>query len=86
MKRQSESKASKGTSPARIIAALNALHRGEMDGIRAKLEQARRACLELNQAELAERLEEASDALRRADVRTYRRRVESVISQLGHLK
>jgi hypothetical protein len=73
-------------NPTQIIASLNALQLGDMDVIRAKLEQARRACLALEQAELAERLSEADRALSRADVKTYRKRVESVISQLGHLR
>ena len=73
-------------NPSQIIASLNSLHVGEMSSIRAKLEEARRACLDLEQADLAERLEEAGKALDRADVGTYRKRVESVISNLGHLK
>ena len=72
--------------PAQIIASLNALHLGEMDVIRAKLDQARQACLDLEQGNLAERLSEARHALQRADVETYRKRVELVISQLGHLR
>jgi hypothetical protein len=72
--------------PSKIIAVLNALNLGEMDAIRAKLEQARLACLELDQEELALRLDEASAALGKADVKTYRKRVESVISRLGHLR
>ena len=73
-------------NPARIIAALNAIHVGEMDTIRTKLDEARRACLNLQQIELAARLDEATSALLRADFKTYRKRVASVISQLGHLK
>ncbi len=72
--------------PSRIIAALNALNLGEMDSIQAKLADARQACLALEQRGLAERLGEASTALGRADLKTYRRRVETVIAQLGHLK
>ena len=72
--------------PARIIAALNALGRGEMATVRERLGEARKACVELAQGELAERLDEAASALARADLKTYRKRVESVISQLGHLK
>ena len=79
-------KEQKGLDPSRIIAELNALHLGEMDGIQAKLASARRACLALEQRELAEQLGEASTALGKADIKTYRRRVETVISQLGHLK
>jgi hypothetical protein len=73
-------------SPSRIIAALNSLHVGAMDVIRDKLDEARRACLELDQTELAERLDEATRALERADLKTYRKRVESVIARLGHLR
>ena len=76
----------KKSEPAKIIATLNALNVGEMDLIRAKLDQARRACLDLEQEELAARLGEASSALLKADLKTYRKRVESVISRLGHLK
>ena len=76
----------KKSEPAKIIATLNALNVGEMDLIRAKLDQARRACLDLEQEELAARLGEASSALMKADLKTYRKRVASVISQLGHLK
>lgn len=74
------------TSPSRIIAALNSLHVGAMDVIRDKLDEARRDCLELDQAELAERLVEATRALERADLKTYRKRVETVIARLGHLR
>jgi hypothetical protein len=75
-----------GTNPSKIIAELNALNVGEMSAIRDKLDEARRACLELDQAELAERLVEATQALERADLKTYRKRVESVVSRLGHLR
>jgi hypothetical protein len=73
-------------TPSQIIASLNALHTGELSAIGAKLEQARRACIALSQEGLAERLQEADVALRRADLKTYRKRVETVIAQLGHLR
>jgi hypothetical protein len=75
-----------GGDPSKLIAVLNALGVGELDAIRAKLDEARRACLELERADLAERLGEAASALQRADMKIYRKRVESVISQLGHLR
>ena len=78
--------ATKPTSPSRIIATLNALHLGERDSILSRLADARRACLELDQEELARVLEEAALALGRADLKTYRRRVETVIARLGHLR
>jgi hypothetical protein len=76
----------KAADPSRIIAALNALDVGELDVIRDKLAAARRDCLELEQAELAERLAEAASALDRADLKTYRKRIETVVSRLGHLR
>ena len=76
----------KSSDPSRIIASLNSLSVGKMDVIRAKLDEARRACVELDRADLAERLGEASSALGRAEMKIYRKRVQSVISQLGHLR
>ena len=70
----------------RLIAFLNAIEVGELDGIRGKLSVAREACLALEQTELAERLSEAESALGEVDLRTYRKRIETVISRLGHLK
>jgi hypothetical protein len=72
--------------PAQIIASLNALSLGDMEVIRVRLVEARRACLELRLPELAGKLDEASSALEQADLKTYRRRVETVIARLGHLK
>jgi hypothetical protein len=69
-----------------LIAFLNALDVGELDSIAAKLDEARDACEELGQPELAEKLGEALQALGGADLRTYRKRVETVVSRLGHLR
>lgn len=77
---------SKAADPSKIIAVLNSLAVGELDLIRARLDEARRACLAIDERELAERLGEAERALRRADMKTYRKRVESVVSRLGHLR
>jgi len=71
---------------SQLIAYLNALQLGEVDGIRHKLEQARLACVELNQGGLAEQLGDASSALARADIRHYRKCVETVIARLGHVR
>jgi hypothetical protein len=69
-----------------IIASLNSLHVGQFDTIQARLEQARQACLGLELEELALKLEEAGTALRGADLKTYRKRVETVVARLGHLR
>jgi hypothetical protein len=72
--------------PAQIIALLNAMHVGEMDVIRSALHEARAACEALEQEDLAERLGEATNALGRGDLKTYRKRVASVVARLGHLR
>ena len=74
------------TDPQQLIAFLNAIHVGTLEGIRTKLGQARQACLELGQPELADRLAEAEAALGAADMKTYRKRIETVVARLGHLK
>ena len=68
---------------SKIIASLNSLSLGKMEVIGANLAEARQACLDLDETELADRLGEAHGALLRGDVKTYRKRVESVVSQLG---
>ena len=73
-------------NPSQLIAFLNAIGVGEMDGIRAKLERAREACRALEQSELADKLTEAETALTQADLRTYRKRLEAVVARLGHLR
>ena len=72
------------SSTSRIIASLNSLSLGKTEVISAELAEARQACLELDERELADRLGEAHGALLRGDVETYRKRVESVVSRLGH--
>jgi hypothetical protein len=69
---------------SRIIASLNSLSLGKMEAIGDKLDEVRKACLELEETDLADRLGQARGALLRGDVKTYRKRVESVISRLGH--
>ena len=72
--------------PSQLIAALNSINVGELDGVRAKLAEARQACAGLQQEELADKLTEAEAALLQADLDTYRKRVETVIARLGHLR
>jgi hypothetical protein len=72
--------------PSRLIALLNSLQWGDLDAIHARLREAHACCLELKQDDLAAKLDEASAALRGADVKTYRKNVETVVSRLGHLR
>jgi len=69
-----------------LIAFLNALTHGDLDALRSKLDDARRTCMDHGFGELAERLDEAREALVAGDLKTYRKRVESVVSRLGHLR
>jgi hypothetical protein len=57
---------------SQLIVFLNSLGVGDIDGISAKLEEARQSCLALQQEELAGRLATAREALRETDVKTYR--------------
>ena len=71
---------------SKLIAFLNAIDVGELDGIRVKLAQAREACIDLEQDDLAGKLTEAEEALFEADMKTYRKRIETVIARLGHIR
>ena len=75
-----------GMTAAQLVVHLNAIDVGEMGGIQGKLEEARQACFEMDLADLAEKLVEAQSALEQADMRTYRKRVATVIAKLGHLR
>ena len=71
---------------SQLVNYLNAIEIGELEGIRSKLAEARKACEEIEQAELARMLTEADSALQKADVKTFRKLLETVVAQLGHLK
>ena len=74
------------TTPSQIIALLNSLSLGDLDAIRAKLDEASRACDALGREELAAVLVEARGALSTGDLKTYRKRVETAVARLGHLR
>ena len=69
-----------------LIAFLHALNLGDLEALSVKLREAHGACLALDRPELAACLDEAAGALRQGDVKTYRRRLETVVSRLGHLR
>ena len=71
---------------SQLIALLNAIRVGELDGIRGKLALARESCVALGQVDLAGKLSEAEKALFEADMKTYRKRIENVVSRLGHIR
>jgi hypothetical protein len=73
-------------SPAQLIAFLNALSLGDVDALERKLGEASSACSELGHGDLADNLSQARSALAGGDVKTYRKRIETVVSRLGHLR
>ena len=70
----------------KLIATLNSLRFGELETVQARLAEAGKACREIDQADLAAMLEEAETALDSADMKLFRKRVETVIARLGHLQ
>ena len=58
------------TTPSQVIALLNALTLGDLDG----------------HAEVAALVAEANAALSGGDLRTYRKKVETAVARLGHLR
>ena len=74
------------TTPSQLIALLNSLSLGDLDAIRAKLDEASTACGALGRDELAAVLAEARTALSSGDLKTYRKRVETAVAKLGHLR
>lgn len=73
-------------TPSQLIAMLNAMTCGDVDSLAAKLTEARESCVDLSCPDLAELLEEARTALQGADLKTYRKRIETVVARLGHLR
>lgn len=73
-------------SVAQVIALLNSLATGDLDALKSRLDEASRACVELEREDLAAALAEAKASLVACDLKTFRRRVEMVVSKLGHLR
>ncbi len=69
-----------------LIAFLNALTFGDLSALASKLEHARSACSALGHVDIADVIGEAAVALRGGDVKTYRRKLETAVSRLGHVK
>ena len=73
-------------SPSQLIALLNSLATGDLDALKSRLDEASAACAALGYDELVAALAEAKASLVSGDLRTFRRRVERVVSKLGHLR
>lgn len=73
-------------TPSQVIAALNALTHGDLEAIRARLAEALSACEKLGHDEVASIVAEAHGALSGGDLKTYRKKVETAVAKLGHLR
>ncbi len=73
-------------NPGQLIAFLNSIGCGELDAIMAKLAEARKGCEQLEQRDLGALLDEAGQALRSGDPKTFRKKIETVVARLGHVK
>ena len=69
-----------------LIAFLNALTLGDLAALLQKLDQAASAAAALGHEEIATIVLEARRALEGGDVKTYRRKIETAIARLGHVK
>jgi hypothetical protein len=69
-----------------LLSTLNATDIGTLESIAAKFRQVRDDLVSMEQDELAERAEEALQALARADVAEFRRLRAFLQSKVGHLR
>jgi hypothetical protein len=69
-----------------LLSTLNATDIGTLDSIAEKLVEVRAALLELEQQALADRAQQALEALRRGDVAEFRRGRAFLQSKIGHLR
>ncbi len=70
----------------RVIVTLNSLHVGDVDRILARLEEAEATLRQLAEEELVEKIGEARGAIQKGDVPLFRKRLQHVVSRLGHLR
>jgi hypothetical protein len=69
-----------------LIASLNAIQTGELESIQIQLESARKELEQRDLVELVSKLDECLAALKRGDLKNFRRLKETIVSRLGHLR
>ncbi len=70
----------------RMLSTLNAAEVGSLDSIAGKLQHVQDRLRTLQQDELAERAEQAVDALKRGDLAEFQRGRAFLQSKIGHLR
>lgn len=68
------------------ISTLNSLSMGDLERIRERLQEVGTRLADCGEAELSGMLSEAEAALGRGDAPLFRKRVQHVVSRLGHLR
>ena len=69
-----------------LIATLNAIQTGELESIQVQLESARVEMEQHDLGGLVIKLDECLAALKRGDLKNFRRLKETIVSRLGHLR
>ena len=70
----------------KAIVTLNSIHVGEMERITRRLDEVRKTLLELDEPELITSLDEARQAIESGQLPRFRKRIQHVVSRLGHLR
>lgn len=82
----SDAPAMPSMTTSQLIAHLNGLTVGGLDSLTARIEAAIAACRALGHEAVAPILDEARESLRQGDLKTFRKRVETAVARLGHLR
>ena len=69
-----------------MIATLNTIEVGELEGIQSELLEVRRELMQRELGELVDHLDVCLAALRRGALKNFRRIKETIVSRLGHLR
>jgi hypothetical protein len=69
-----------------MIATLNTVEVGELEGIQNELLEVRGELMQRELGELVDHLDACLAALRRGDLKDFRRIKETIVSRLGHLR
>lgn len=70
----------------RLISTLNSIHIGELDRILSRLEGVRTGLREIHRPELEDCLDQAQRAIQHGDLGLFRKRIQHLVSRLGHLR
>jgi hypothetical protein len=73
-------------TPRELILRLNNLGIGDLGVLRTRLGTIRNELVEMGQADLSARMDQAMKALADGEIDEYRRLVNQIVSRLGHVR